>query len=677
MALAQILLRRGTSAEWAAANPVLASGEFGYDTTSKRAKVGDGAAAWTALPWITMGAGDVTRLEAAAAALEGATAPTDAAMTTIQANPNSAFAQAQKATIDAGVAKAAPAAVAHENAQAVRAAAAFRVDFDRKSVTLAGVAQEYVESVTGTGDIVGATLGNLMSSYLPFAGASVAGNTFPTGIDVHQFLTGPTLKEWSADSITLELKTVSGFSGGMGGIRTQGIVPQNTSVDVSFDAALVNLSASTETASLVVELTHAGNDGDSNTTGPKVVMSLREDPKQVRVRLAAPSGGVAYRLAIWVKTSDATVDQKVLFTLSNLMVTSAGSAPIVGSRYGFPRYNAKQVWARNTLVKPGVSAGDYILLARADEFGWFCEVITLAANATIDLRAVLGGAPHVTFRELMLFPYANWAAGMLDLLDPPKFRSTRWIDGATTATSGPQSPGALSRITGVFQPNQTLNAHPKPYAIEYVPSRLRHLRARAGIGDHWNVDTASGNHSQRAELYDYSDFGNAPIWISTWVCARSTVLSQFAILFQGGRPRSGSSTATLSPEFDVRLLPGNQMYLKLRSDGGTEVMSGDGDAAGITVNTFGPFPLGTDAWHHVLLRLTTSKTGAGSADMWIDGTKVVNNRGPLGYNRAGAFQLHYGLYSYAADTDLTVEQAALEYGNRDLSSRAARPIPFR
>lgn len=593
------------------------------------------------------------------------------------ADPESPVAAELSAKIGGVVQGTTPTAVAYDSAQAVRAAAAFRVDFDKKIAVLAGSAQEYVECVTGTGEIVGATLGNLMSSYLPFAGASVAGNTFPTGIDVHQFLTGPTLKEWSADSITLELKTVSGFSGGMGGIRTQGIVTQGTSVDVSFDASLVNLNASTETASLVVELTHAGGDGDANTTGPKVVMTLREDPKQVRVRLAAPAGGVAYRLAIWVKTSDATPYQKVLLTLSNLMVTSAGSAPYVGSRYGFPKYNAKQVWARNTVVKPGVAAGDYVLLARSDEFGWFSEIVTLAGDGTINLAAVLGGAPHVTFRELLLFSYANWMAGMLDTLDPPQFRSTRWLDGTTPATSMPQSPGSVSRITGVFQPNQTLNAHPKPYAIEYVPTRLRHIRARAGVGDHWDVDTSIGNHSQRAEVYDYSDFGGSAIWIATWVCARSAVLSQFAILFQGGRPRSGGSTATLSPEFDLRLLPGNQMYLKLRSDGGTEVMSGDGDAAGITVNTFGPFTLGTDTWHHVLLRLTTSKTGAGTADMWLDGTKVVTNQGPLGYNRAGGFQLHYGLYSYAADTDLQIEHAALEYGNRDLSSRATRPLPFR
>lgn len=50
--IAQILLRRGTAAEWAAANPVLALGEPGWDSTNDRFKVGNGHAAWDALPFI-------------------------------------------------------------------------------------------------------------------------------------------------------------------------------------------------------------------------------------------------------------------------------------------------------------------------------------------------------------------------------------------------------------------------------------------------------------------------------------------------------------------------------------------------------------------------------------------------------------------------------------------------
>lgn len=47
--MAQIRVRRGTTAEWADANPVLAAGEPGYDTTTETFKVGNGVDQWTNL----------------------------------------------------------------------------------------------------------------------------------------------------------------------------------------------------------------------------------------------------------------------------------------------------------------------------------------------------------------------------------------------------------------------------------------------------------------------------------------------------------------------------------------------------------------------------------------------------------------------------------------------------
>lgn len=45
--------RRDTSANWASVNPVLASGEIGYDSTLKQFKVGDGTTAWSSLSFST------------------------------------------------------------------------------------------------------------------------------------------------------------------------------------------------------------------------------------------------------------------------------------------------------------------------------------------------------------------------------------------------------------------------------------------------------------------------------------------------------------------------------------------------------------------------------------------------------------------------------------------------
>jgi hypothetical protein len=51
--IAQIQIRRGTTAEWAASTVVLASGEPGFNTTLERMKIGNGTDLWDVLPWAT------------------------------------------------------------------------------------------------------------------------------------------------------------------------------------------------------------------------------------------------------------------------------------------------------------------------------------------------------------------------------------------------------------------------------------------------------------------------------------------------------------------------------------------------------------------------------------------------------------------------------------------------
>jgi hypothetical protein len=48
-----IQLRKGTSSQWSSSNPVLASGEPGYDVTGKVLKIGDGITAWNSLSGIS------------------------------------------------------------------------------------------------------------------------------------------------------------------------------------------------------------------------------------------------------------------------------------------------------------------------------------------------------------------------------------------------------------------------------------------------------------------------------------------------------------------------------------------------------------------------------------------------------------------------------------------------
>ena len=51
MALSRMQQRRGPSADWLDANTILASGEIGYETDTKKFKIGDGVTAWPSLPY--------------------------------------------------------------------------------------------------------------------------------------------------------------------------------------------------------------------------------------------------------------------------------------------------------------------------------------------------------------------------------------------------------------------------------------------------------------------------------------------------------------------------------------------------------------------------------------------------------------------------------------------------
>lgn len=47
----RMIQRRGTAAEWTAADPILAAGEIGFETDTSKFKFGDGSTAWSALPY--------------------------------------------------------------------------------------------------------------------------------------------------------------------------------------------------------------------------------------------------------------------------------------------------------------------------------------------------------------------------------------------------------------------------------------------------------------------------------------------------------------------------------------------------------------------------------------------------------------------------------------------------
>ena len=51
---AVIQVKRGTASSWTAANTVLAAGEIGYETDTRKFKVGNGSTAWSSLSYATV-----------------------------------------------------------------------------------------------------------------------------------------------------------------------------------------------------------------------------------------------------------------------------------------------------------------------------------------------------------------------------------------------------------------------------------------------------------------------------------------------------------------------------------------------------------------------------------------------------------------------------------------------
>jgi Major tropism determinant N-terminal domain len=58
----RIQFRRGTASEWTSINPILYAGEMGYETDTKKIKVGDGTTFWSSLAYATIKPDDLNEL---------------------------------------------------------------------------------------------------------------------------------------------------------------------------------------------------------------------------------------------------------------------------------------------------------------------------------------------------------------------------------------------------------------------------------------------------------------------------------------------------------------------------------------------------------------------------------------------------------------------------------------
>lgn len=64
-AITVMKFRRGTASQWTSANPTLAAGEPGFESDTKKLKIGDGSTAWISLAYASGSGGGLTVSETA------------------------------------------------------------------------------------------------------------------------------------------------------------------------------------------------------------------------------------------------------------------------------------------------------------------------------------------------------------------------------------------------------------------------------------------------------------------------------------------------------------------------------------------------------------------------------------------------------------------------------------
>ena len=62
MSTVRIQVRRGNASDWTSVNPVLAAGEIGFETNTKKMKVGDGSSTWSSLDYISSDAPAISEI---------------------------------------------------------------------------------------------------------------------------------------------------------------------------------------------------------------------------------------------------------------------------------------------------------------------------------------------------------------------------------------------------------------------------------------------------------------------------------------------------------------------------------------------------------------------------------------------------------------------------------------
>jgi hypothetical protein len=151
----------------------------------------------------------------------------------------------------------------------------------------------------------------------------------------------------------------------------------------------------------------------------------------------------------------------------------------------------------------------------------------------------------------------------------------------------------------------------------------------------------------------------------------STPYSQFLAMWVF-HDSSASTIGGSTDPFQLNLMYGDFFGIDLRYDTQT----------GINRIYASPAPMARGVWHRIVLFVQTDTGSGGSnntngvAQVWLDGTEVLNYSGPLGYTDVPNNFPLIGLYRRQAAETTAIRIANYEESTSSLSSRVSSPLPI-